>query len=102
MNEIRKIHPCLVIYNNPEQGLVVMVNHNEFEQPGVWGIVLADAIQHITNAYAAQGMLGPEVRRNIVELLLSELEEPTDKAQRLDGEWTDEGFISSVDEEEKQ
>jgi hypothetical protein len=101
MSEIKKIHPCLVIYNNPEQGLVVMVQHKEFDAPGVWGIVLADAIQHISNAYAADGMLGAEVRRSIVELLLAELEEPTDKAQRLDGEWTDEGFIAPIVEEEQ-
>lgn len=100
MSEVQKIIPCLVVYNNPEQGLVVMVNQNEFEAPGIWGIVLADVIQHLSNAYTKDGMAGPEVRNSIIELLLAELKEPTDKAQPLDGEWTDEGFLAAAVEEE--
>jgi hypothetical protein len=100
MSEVQKIIPCLVVYNNPEQGLVVMVNQNEFEAPGIWGIVLADVIQHLTNAYTKDGMAGAEVRSSILELLIAELTEPTDKAQRLEGEWTDEGFLAAADKEE--
>ena len=100
MSEVQKIIPCLVVYNNPEQWLVVMVNQNEFEAPGIWGIVLADVIQHLTNAYTKDGMTGAEVRSSILELLIAELTEPTDKAQRLEGEWTDEGFLAAVDKEE--
>ena len=89
----KKIKPFLVAFNNPEQGLVVMVNNNEFDSPGIWGIVLADIVQHLVNAYVRDGMSGPEVREEIEMYLRMELEAPTDKAQRVDGEWTDQGFM---------
>jgi hypothetical protein len=94
-----KIQPCLVAYNNPEEGLVVMVDNNQFETPGIWGIVVADIIQHIVNAYAADGMSGPAARTEILHYLLSELEKPTAKAHRVDAEWEDEGFSIGHNEE---
>jgi hypothetical protein len=93
-----KIHPCLVAYNNPEEGLVVMVDNNQFETPGIWGIVVADIIQHIVNAYTADGMAGPAVRTELIHYLLSELEKPTAKAHRVDAEWEDEGFSINRDD----
>ena len=94
-----KIQPCLVAYNNPEEGLVVMVNNNEFETPGIWGIVVADIVQHIANAYASDGMAGPAARSEIIHYLLAELEKPTAKASRVDAEWEDEGFSIGQNEE---
>lgn len=89
----QKVKPFLLAFNNPEQGLVVMVDNNEFDSPGIWGIVLADIVQHLVNAYVRDGMSGPEVREEIKMYLRMELEAPTDKAQRVDGEWTDQGFM---------
>ena len=97
-----KIQPCLVAYNNPEEGLVVMVDNNQFETPGIWGIVVADIIQHIVNAYAADGMAGPAVRTELLHYLLAELEKPTAKAHRVDAEWEDEGFSINRDEETEE
>lgn len=94
-----KINPCLVAYNNPEEGLVVMVDNNEFETPGIWGIVVADIVQHIANAYAADGMAGPAARSEIIHYLLAELEKPTAKANRVDAQWEDEGFSLTHEEE---
>ena len=94
-----KINPFLVAFNNPEQGLVVMVDNNEFDSPGIWGIVLADIVQHLVNAYVRDGMSGQAAREEIVTYLQLELGAPTDKAQRLDGEWTDQGFEVAPDYE---
>ena len=43
--EVIPVHPCLVAYNHPENGLVVMLDNNEFDAPAIWGIVLADIVQ---------------------------------------------------------
>ena len=89
----QKVKPFLLAFNNPEQGLVVMVNNNEFDSPGIWGIVLADIVQHLVNAYTTDGMSGQAAREEIVTYLQMELNAPTDKAHRVDGEWTDQGFM---------
>jgi hypothetical protein len=96
--EVERIHPCLVLFNNPEQGLVCMVNNDEFETPGIWGIVLADVVQHIVNAYVKDGMSGQAVRSDIINYLMTELDTPTAKAQRVDAEWHDEGFTIGDEE----
>ena len=88
-----KIHPCLVAYNNPEEGLVVMLDNNEFDTPGIWGIVLADIVQHLVNAYVKDGMSGREVRADIVQMLTAELNAPTAKAERKDASFAEDGFI---------
>jgi hypothetical protein len=91
-----KIKPFLVAFNNPAEGLVVMVDINEFDSPGIWGIVLADVVQHLVNAYTKEGMSGQAARAEIITYLQMELNAPTDKAQRLDGEWTDQGFVAEI------
>ena len=96
---MQKVNPFLVAFNNPEQGLVVMVDNNEFDSPGIWGIVLADIVQHLVNAYTKDGMSGQAARAEIITYLQMELNAPTDKAQRLDGEWTEQGFEVAVGDE---
>lgn len=91
------VHPCLVLFNDPDKGLVCMLNNNEFETPGIWGIVLADVVQHIVNAYVKDGMGGREVRADIIQMLTSELSAPTAKAQRVEPEWQDGGFTITRD-----
>lgn len=95
-----KVHPCLVVFNNPEEGLVVMLDNNEFETPGIWGIVVADIVQHIANAYAKDGMAGTAAREEIIHFLLAELQKPTSRATMVDPEWTDDGFTVGGGDEE--
>jgi hypothetical protein len=94
-----KIHPCLVAYNNPEEGLVVMLDNNEFDTPAIWGIVLADIVQHLVNAYVKDGMSAREVRADIIQMLMAELNTPTAKAERKDAAFVDEGFVINGEEE---
>ena len=89
-----KIQPCLVVFNNPEKGLVVMVDNNEFDTPAIWGIVVADIVQHLVNAYVKDGMSARETRQDILTMFMAEVQKPTAKAERLDGEWEDEGFVA--------
>ena len=97
-----KIHPCLVAYNNPDEGLVVMLDNNEFETPGIWGIVLADVLQHLVNAYIKDGMSPRETREEILSMFLAEVQRPTSRAESADAEWSDEGFsINKNDGEEE-
>jgi hypothetical protein len=55
-----------------------------FEEPGVWGIVLADCVQHLVNAYTSLGYEPQSVRSHIIGTLRSEIEKPTDKAYRME------------------
>lgn len=96
--EPQEVKPCLVLFNGPD-GLVCMLNNNEFDTPGIWGIVLADVVQHLVNAYTRDGMSGPAVRQDIVTLLMTELEKPTAKAQRVEADWSDSGFCIEEGEE---
>ena len=91
--EVIPVHPCLVAYNHPENGLVVMLDNNEFETPAIWGIVLADIVQHLVNAYIKDGMSGREVREDIVAMLMAEINVPTSKAVRREATFMEEGFI---------
>lgn len=95
------IHPCLVLFNDPAKGLVCMLNNNEFETPGVWGIVLADVVQHVVNAYVKDGMSAREVRADVIQMLTAELDRPTAKAERVEPEWRDQGFTINRDAQDQ-
>ena len=95
-----KVHPCLVVFNNPEEGLVVMLDNKEFETPGIWGIVVADIVQHIANAYAADGMAGTAARQEIIHHLMVELDKPTARANMVDAAWHEDGFTIGEGDEE--
>jgi len=98
--EVIPVHPCLMVYNHPENGLVVMLDNNEFETPAIWGIVLADVVQHLVNAYVKDGMSGREVRADIVQMLNAELNMPTSKAERRDAKFVEGGFVIEDEGEE--
>ena len=99
--EVIPIHPCLVAYNHPEKGLVVMLDNNEFDTPAIWGIVLADIVQHLVNAYIKDGMSGRDVRADIIQMLQAELNTPTSKAERKDAEFVEGGFIINEEDGEE-
>ena len=51
-------------------------------QPGMWGLVFADAIQHVSNAISQEtGTPKEEILQEIVRLLNAELSNPTDTAK---------------------
>ena len=51
------------------------------EEPGAWGILLADMVRHIGNAIQeSEGSAANETQARIVQALLAELDEPTSRA----------------------
>ena len=66
-----------------EQGLMTVVDSTAYENPAMWGIVLADCVQHIVNAYVAQGIAPMECKAAILELFEAEIARPTSKAKTV-------------------
>ena len=71
--------PFLLLFNT-DDGLVCMMNHHEFATPAHWGIVIADMIKHLVNAYTHDGLSHRHVEEEIKTMLFTELNHPTAKA----------------------
>jgi hypothetical protein len=81
LEEFRSLRPVLLCQLDEDTGgIVVALDNHAFSTPGVWGIVIADLVQHIANAYAQDGMAAAPVMAQIRSVVLAELESPTDKA----------------------
>ena len=88
---VEELNPFMVVSRHEEGGVVVMLNLREFDNPGQWGIVVADLVQHIVNAYASEGMHPSMCRQELLHYLMSELQAPTDKAEMVrDFDWGEE------------
>ena len=86
-NDIEMGEPILMVLRGQDSGgNLTVVNSSVYEHPGIWGIVLADCVQHIVNAYAGQGLSGQAVREDVLHYLMAELERPTDKAVMVEVE----------------
>ena len=60
-------------------GAYVSVATGVFDEPGFWGILLADLARHVANAYEqSEGRDADEVVARIKELFDAEWEAPTD------------------------
>jgi hypothetical protein len=84
--------PFLALYRLND-GMICTINIAEFEDPGPWGIVLADVIQHLTNGYEGRGFPKEAVRAYILSVLHRELSTPTSEACAVNGAWTEDGFV---------
>lgn len=85
--------PILALYRGPNEGLVCALNLSAFNEPGVWGIALADVVQHLAKAYGQRGMDPAIIRSEIVRVLDAELSRPTDEVYLSDGVWTEDGLV---------
>lgn len=78
--QFEELDPILVVQRDPAAGdVVVALDRSAFASPASWGILLADLVGHIANAYQQDGYSGSDVRRVLIEVLDAELERPTDK-----------------------
>jgi hypothetical protein len=60
-------------------GLTVSLRRS-FDDPAVWGLLLADVARHVSRIYAEEdGTTEEEAMRQVVETLTSELMDPTDR-----------------------
>lgn len=50
-----------------------------WDDPGAWGILLADLARHVAKAYATDGLSETEAFERVVTGLLAELENPTER-----------------------
>lgn len=83
-DEFRALRPVLLCQLDEDTGgVVVAMDIQAFSAPGVWGVVIADLVQHVANAYAQEGMAPTEVLREVRSIVLRELTAPTDKPQSL-------------------
>jgi hypothetical protein len=79
--EFEVLDPILVMQRDDKGRVVVALNVMAFEHPGAWGIVIADLVQHVANAYAQEGLAASPTLAEIRRIVLAELDAPTDKAQ---------------------
>lgn len=87
--EFDAMRPILVIKKDGDDpGLVVALDNGAFERPGAWGIVIADLVQHVANAYQQDGYSGRAILEEVRRIVLAELERPTDKPEACDWEMT--------------
>ena len=72
--------PILMVLRRPDsEGLLTAMDISAFEDPGAWGIVIADLVQHVANAYAQEGLHGGAVHDMVRHVVLKELNAPTEK-----------------------
>ena len=63
--------------------LRVVITPNLWNDPAPWGLLLADLIRHLGNAYEEKGYNRSEIIKRIKELLDVEWESPTSEAKKL-------------------
>jgi uncharacterized protein YbjT (DUF2867 family) len=77
--------PCLIVDRLPDGNVHVVVDNSAFT-PGEWGIVIADLVKHVANAFAADGMDPIAAARDVERFLRAELERPSSTVRRLTAE----------------
>lgn len=84
-DDIEMGEPILMVLRHEERdGNLTVIDPSSYEHPGAWGVVLADCVQHIVNAYTAQGYSSSSVRDAVLHFFNAELRNPTDKAQAVE------------------
>ncbi len=66
----------------PDGRVVVAVNP-AYTDPGEFGVLLADMVRHLTNAYIKEGYDPRSVRNSILSALGAELDWPTDTPRAI-------------------
>lgn len=93
MNSKTPLDPFLALFIDPSGGTVCAVQLSAVENPGAWGIVLGDIIQHIVNAYTRRGHHPDRIRAEVLQTLALELAHPSEKAVGQEMEWTPDGLL---------
>lgn len=87
--EFDQMRTILVVKKDGDgPGLIVALDNTAFELPAAWGIVIADLVQHVANAYQQDGYAGRAVLDEVRAIVRAELERPTDKPEACDWEMT--------------
>jgi len=71
---------CLRVWLMSDGLQMTVMPHTLSEDPGAWGIVLADIVEHVCGAYEHfQGLDQEESRVKILSMLAAELKSPTNE-----------------------
>jgi hypothetical protein len=70
--------PYLMLWLDEEGKGCCMLDVETFSEPGIWGVVLADVVEHVSNAYSQRGMDRDAVRDAVIQLFTMEVDQPTD------------------------
>lgn len=63
---------------------LLLTLHTGWEDPGAWGLVLADIARHVASAYASDGRWdSSEVASRIRQAFLAEWDEPTTDVEQV-------------------
>ena len=72
------LQPFLMLWTEEKGRSACMLDIGVFSDPGVWGVVLADAVEHVANAFSQQGEDRDAVRQRVLEFFHKEIANPTD------------------------
>ena len=70
--------PYLMLWLDDDGKACCMLDVETFSEPGIWGVVLADVVEHVSNAYSQRGMDRDAVRDAVIQLFTMEVDQPTD------------------------
>jgi len=74
--------PILVVAQDEDGSLLVRLAP-VYDEPAVWGIVIADIAKHLANAYGDRGFVPSVTLRKIQEIVITEFNKPTAQAFRV-------------------
>jgi hypothetical protein len=66
-----------------ESGGLVVIVRPLYDDPGVFGVILADIVSHIANAYTDNGFDPVRARNRVLAVLGDELDFPTDTPRAI-------------------
>jgi len=69
--------PVLICCTMDDGNMQVLVENGTYSEPGAWGVVLADVIHHVANAYGQDGLDRDKVYAEIRNILVQEITKPT-------------------------
>ena len=71
--------PVLIACQREDDSIEVTLDVTSYGEPGVWGILIADLVEHVASAYEQNGWNREQVLSAVRTLVLKEMAHPTDK-----------------------
>lgn len=80
---VLKGRPVLIVSEMDGGSVEVRIDTSSYPDPGVWGVIIADLVEHVANAYAHSGHDRKQVLTEVRTIVLKEMVNPTDTIQDL-------------------
>jgi hypothetical protein len=75
---VLKGRPVLIVSEMEDGNVEVRIDKSPYPDPGVWGVIIADLVEHVANAYAHDGFDRKQALAEIRTIVLKEMVNPTD------------------------